>query len=65
MKKFQVTMEVPSIQTYVYEVEAENEEKALHLVLEEDNSVEQISHTVEEEDSFGDIQIEIEEHEED
>ena len=65
MKKFTVTMEVPSIQTYVYEVEAEYQAQALELVLEEDDSVEQISHTVEEEDSFGDIQIEIEEHEED
>ena len=60
MKKFTVTMEVPSIQTYVYEIEAENEEQALHLVLEEDNSVEQISYTVEEEDSFGDIETTVE-----
>lgn len=63
MKKFQVTMEVPSIQTFVYEVEAENEEKALHLVLEEDDSVEHISHTTEEEDSFGDIEITVEDFE--
>lgn len=60
MKKFTVTMEVPSVQTYVYEVEAKNEEKALHLVLEEDESVEHISYTVEEEDSFGDMEIKIE-----
>jgi len=60
MKKFTVTMEVPSIQTYVYEVEAESQTQALELVLEEDDSVEQISHTVEEEDSFGDTEITVE-----
>ncbi|MDB4343532.1 hypothetical protein OAA15_00765 [bacterium] len=65
MKKFTVTMEVPSIQTFVYEVEAESQTQALELALEEDDSVELISHTTEEEDSFGDIQIEVEEHEED
>jgi len=61
MKKFTVTMEVPSIQTYVYEVEAESQTQALELVLEEDDSVKQISHTVEEEDSFGDTEITVEE----
>lgn len=65
MTKYTVTMEVPSIQTYVYEVEAESQTQALELVLEEDKSVNHISHTTEEEDSFGDIQMEVEEHEED
>ena len=60
MKKFTVTMEVPSIQTYVYEVEAESQTQALELVLEEDDSVERISYTVEEEDSFGDTEITVE-----
>ena len=63
MKKFTVTMEIPSIQTYVYEVEAESPNQALELVLEEDDSVEQISYTVEEEDSFGDMEIIVEEDE--
>ncbi len=65
MTKYTVTLQVPSLETYVYEVEANDNENALALVMDEHESAKLVLRELEEESSFGDIQMEVEEHEED
>ena len=61
MKKFRVTMQVPMIETFIYEVEADEGEYALVKVLNEDKSINKIAQDLQEEPSFGDIEFEVEE----
>ena len=61
MAKFRIKVQVPMIEIFVYEVEAEEGSDALAMVFDEHPSVEKIAQDLQEESSFGDIEVEVDE----